>query len=184
MDSYKGQYPVRELATENDNVSSIRFTVGVPSELNHEDASAASAPLNRTDLFWSWQSGYKHLRMDVAPEGGVLKPDNSTTTTWNIHLGSTGCVGSAQTGETVNCSADNRPIIELDVSDIANQQIVIDYGKLVENSSLLNDQGGAPGCMSGPTDLDCPDIFDALGMGLGENSDPTPGQTVFSVETL
>ncbi|CAA0115730.1 MbnP family copper-binding protein [Zhongshania aliphaticivorans] len=166
------------------NVDRIRFTVGVPSELNHEDASAAVTPLNRTDLFWSWQSGYKHLRMDVAPDGGVIKPDNSTTTTWNIHLGSTGCEGNPQTGETVSCSANNRPTIELDISDIANQQIVIDYGKLVENSALMSDQGGAPGCMSGPTDLDCPAIFDALGMGLGDNSDPTEGQTVFSVESL
>lgn len=166
------------------NVDRIRFTVGVPSELNHEDASAAVTPLNRTDLFWSWQSGYKHLRMDVAPDGGVIKPDNSTTTTWNIHLGSTGCEGNPQTGETVSCSANNRPTIELDISDIANQQIVIDYGKLVENSALMSDQGGAPGCMSGPTDLDCPAIFDALGMGLGDNSDPTEGQTGFFVESL
>jgi hypothetical protein len=48
----------------------------------------------------------------------------------------------------------------------------------------MTDQGGAPGCMSGPTDLDCIEVFDALGMGLGENSDPTEGQTVFSVESL
>lgn len=166
------------------NVDRIRFTVGVPSELNHEDITAAASPLNRTDMHWSWQSGYKHLRMDVSPDGGVMKPDNTTATTWNIHLGSTGCVGSPQTGETVSCGANNRPTIELDISDIANQQLVIDYGKLVENSALMTDQGGAPGCMSGPTDLDCIDIFDALGMGLGENNDPTEGQTVFSVESL
>jgi uncharacterized repeat protein (TIGR04052 family) len=122
--------------------------------------------------------------MDVSPDGGVMKPDNTTTTTWNIHLGSTACVGNPQTGETVSCGANNRPTIELDISDIANQQIVIDYGKLVENSALMSDQGGAPGCMSGPTDLDCIEVFDALGMGLGENSDPTEGQTVFSVESL
>jgi uncharacterized repeat protein (TIGR04052 family) len=166
------------------NVDRIRFTVGVPSELNHEDITAAASPLNRTDMHWSWQSGYKHLRMDVSPDGGVMKPDNTTATTWNIHLGSTACVGNPQTGETVSCGANNRPTIELDISDIANQQLVIDYGKLVENSALMTDQGGAPGCMSGPTDLDCIDVFDALGMGLGENSDPIEGQAVFSVESL
>ena len=166
------------------NVTGIRFSIGVPSELNHNDATVAASPLNRSDMFWSWQFGYKHVRMDVAPDGGVLKPDNSTTTTWNIHLGDTGCVGDAQSGEIVECSANNRPVIELDLAGIDGQQVVIEYSKLVENSSLLTDQGGAPGCMSGPTDADCVELFDALGMGLGENSDPTEGQTVFSVETV
>jgi uncharacterized repeat protein (TIGR04052 family) len=166
------------------NVDRIRFTVGVPSDLNHEDLTTAASPLNRTDMHWSWQSGYKHLRMDFAPDGGVMKPDNTSTTTWNIHLGSTGCVGNPQNDEAVSCSAINRPTIEIDVSDIENQTIVIDYGKLVENNALMTDQGGAPGCMSGSTDLDCTDIFDSLGMGLGENDEPTDGQTVFSAQSL
>ena len=168
-----------------DQVTGLRFSIGVPSNLNHQDTTAAASPLNRSDLFWNWQGGYKHLRMDVAPDGGVYKEsDGSTASTWNIHLGSTGCVGNPQTGETVECSANNRPTITLDISDIANQQVVIDYSKLVENNSLLADEGGAPGCMSGPTDPECQGIFDALGMGIGDNSDPTPGQTEFSVESL
>ncbi|CAA0090328.1 Uncharacterised protein [Zhongshania aliphaticivorans] len=167
-----------------ENVTGIRFTIGVPEDLNHDDASAAELPLNRTDLFWSWQSGYKHARMDIAPAGGVMKPDNTTVSNWNVHLGSTGCTGDAQSGEIVSCSANNRPTIELDNIDLNSQHIVIDYGKLVENSSLYTDNGGAPGCMSGATDPECPDVFDALGMGLGEDADPTAGQTVFSVETF
>jgi len=167
-----------------ENVTGIRFTVGVPQDLNHDDASAAESPLNRTDLFWSWQSGYKHLRMDLAPDGGVTKSDNSTGTAWNVHLGSTGCTGDTQSGEAVSCSANNRPTIELDNIDLNSQTIVIDYGNLVINNSLYTDNGRAPGCMSGTTDPECPDLFDALGMGLGENPDPTAGQTVFSVEPL
>lgn len=167
-----------------ENVSGIRFTVGVPDELNHDDASAAVTPLNRTDLFWSWQSGYKHMRMDVAPDGGVMKPDNSSVTTWNIHIGSTGCIGDAQSGETVSCTSNNRPTIELDGIDLESQRIVLDYNKLVQNSALLTDNGGAPGCMSGPTDPECTAIFDSLGMGLGDSADPIPGQTVFSIESL
>ncbi len=166
------------------DVSGIRFRIGVPAAMNHGDTAAANTPLNRSDLFWSWQTGYKFMRFDVAPQGGVLKPDASSAETWNFHLGSTGCTGNPQTGETVSCSSENRPLIELDVSDIANQQLVINYAKLIENNALLSDQGGAVGCMSGPTDPECAAVFDALGMGIAGNDDPTPGQTVFSVETV
>ncbi len=170
------------IAGSLDNISKIRFTIGVPSSLNHKNASAAATPLNRTDLFWSWQTGYKHMRLDVAPTGGVTKPDNTVNATWNFHLGSTGCTGDAEQGETVSCTSVNHPIIELDVADFSNSKIVLDYAKLVENNNLLTDGGGAPGCMSGATDPECDEVFDALGMGISGNADPNPGQTVFSVE--
>ena len=46
--------------------SGIRLTVGVPFELNHANPLAAAAPLDRGEMFWSWQSGHKFLRADLA----------------------------------------------------------------------------------------------------------------------
>lgn len=59
----------------------VRFKVGVPFDLNHANQLTASAPLNRAELFWSWQSGYKFLRLELTDEEHAGA----------FHLGSTGC---------------------------------------------------------------------------------------------
>lgn len=46
--------------------SAVRFTLGVPFALNHDDATLAPSPLNLTALWWNWQGGYKFLRVDLA----------------------------------------------------------------------------------------------------------------------
>ncbi|PSN19865.1 metallo-mystery pair system four-Cys motif protein [filamentous cyanobacterium CCP5] len=43
----------------------LRFTLGVPFDLNHEDATLAPSPLNLTSLWWNWRGGYKFLRVDL-----------------------------------------------------------------------------------------------------------------------
>ncbi|MDB9527617.1 metallo-mystery pair system four-Cys motif protein [Oscillatoria sp. CS-180] len=42
----------------------VRFTLGVPFDLNHADATLAASPLNLTAMWWNWQGGYKFLRAD------------------------------------------------------------------------------------------------------------------------
>jgi uncharacterized repeat protein (TIGR04052 family) len=59
----------------------IRFTVGVPFELNHGNPLTAPAPLDRGDMLWAWQSGHKFLRVDLATDAHE----------GSFHLGSTGC---------------------------------------------------------------------------------------------
>jgi hypothetical protein len=60
----------------------ISFTLGVPFALNHGDPTVAPSPLNLTAMFWSWQVGYKFVKVDItsasavpaamaAPAGGV-----------------------------------------------------------------------------------------------------------------
>jgi uncharacterized repeat protein (TIGR04052 family) len=84
--------------------SGIRFTVGVPFELNHADALAAAAPLNRAEMFWNWQSGYKFLRVDLAVE------DHE----WSFHLGATGCSSaSALRPPAAQCAQPNLVRVEL-----------------------------------------------------------------------
>ena len=50
---------------------SIQFTMGVPQDLNHEDAAIASSPLNLTSMWWNWQGGYKFLRVDIETEQAI-----------------------------------------------------------------------------------------------------------------
>ena len=60
----------------------IEFLLGVPFERNHGNPLAAAPPLNVPSMFWTWQSGYKFVRLDVGND-------------WSFHLGSTGCVSAS-----------------------------------------------------------------------------------------
>ncbi len=163
--------------------SGIRFNIGLPESLNHQDQAAAQNPLNILSMHWSWQSGYKFIRVDVAPVGGgVRTADGALFTAWNFHLGSTDCVGSPQTGSQVVCTQSNRPLIELADFDPSQQRIQFNYSNAFQYSNLAQDDGGAAGCMSGLTDPECNAVFSAFGINLatGEASSALT-QTAFEV---
>lgn len=50
------------------------FTLGVPFDLNHEDATLAPSPLNLTSMWWNWRGGYKFLRLDLAVADATAMP--------------------------------------------------------------------------------------------------------------
>lgn len=168
-------------------IAGIRFRVGVPSSHNHNNVATAPTPLNLPGMFWNWQGGYKHLRFDVRPDGGVTRPADGewSNTTWNIHLGATNCTPDPRvdpnTPEDVTCEYNNRPEISLTGFDETASAIRIDYAALVIDDELSEDDGGAPGCMSGNTDPECINVFDNLGMTLGDAPGPANPQSVFSV---
>ncbi|MCG8614059.1 MAG: metallo-mystery pair system four-Cys motif protein [Pseudomonadales bacterium] len=168
-----------------DDIQGLRFKLGLPTHLNHQDQAGATSPLNISSLFWSWQTGYKFMRLDVAPIGGVIRPTDPafSSTTYNFHLGSTNCTGSPQLNEDVNCEKSNRPQVELFDFDPRSNKSMLDYGTLVAQANLGADGGGPAGCMSGTSDPECGSIFTALGLDIetGEVvSDPV--QTIFTVE--
>jgi uncharacterized repeat protein (TIGR04052 family) len=155
-------------------VQGLRFRVGVPPDLNHIDIAQAQGPLNTPSLYWSWQGGYKFMRLDVAPEGGITRPSDPdfSATVYNFHLGSTNCSGDAELGQTVSCARDNRPYVALDKFDPQRDTIVLDFAKLVEGLDLSSDVKDTPGCMSEKADSECSEFFTKLGLDL------TTGQAV------
>lgn len=141
----------------------VRFSLGVPQNLNHEDSTLAPSPLNLTSLWWNWQFGYKFARIDftsqIASTGQKQHShgDKGTSQGFLIHLGSTGCQAetTSQKPRTA-CSNPNRANITLDNFDVTKNVIVADVAKLLENVDLsYNQPGTAPGCMSEPNDKDC-----------------------------
>ena len=136
--------------------NAVRFTVGVPFELNHANPLLAEPPLDDAAMHWHWRSGYKFLR------AGVSTPPDGF---W-LHLGSTGCKGTVQ--NISECRSPNR--VTVTVSELAPETHRID---LVLSELLygidLND--GKPGeCSSGPPELACAEPFDALGLAFGDDS--------------
>jgi uncharacterized repeat protein (TIGR04052 family) len=152
--------------------SGVEFVLGVPPELNHGDAATAPSPLNLSGLFWSWNAGYKFLRVDAVPEGSA--------TAFNVHLGSTGCAEDPG-GQGTSCARTNTPKVQVTGFDPLAGKVVVDYGVLVSANDLSKDGGGAPGCMAGEDDPECAPIFDRLGIDLA-TGESKPGQQFFRGE--
>jgi uncharacterized repeat protein (TIGR04052 family) len=144
----------------------VRFELGLPFERNHQDQTTAAGPYSLSRMFWSWNAGYKAVRLDLSTGG--------FPTGWFIHLGSTGCTptGSASTVPT-SCAAPNRPTVTLTNFDAARDQVIADIAQLVAASNLNINQGGPAGCMSGTTDNDCPAIFSAFGLPFNGSALPS-----------
>jgi len=150
----------------------LRFKLGVPFALNHQDASIAPSPLNLSAMFWNWQGGYKFLKADFVATG--------SQDPFNLHVGSTGCDGDPTTGGVTSCMRPNVATIELVDFDVDSDVVVVDYGAVMANSNLgAADAGGAPGCMSGPTDPECAPVFTNLGIDVATGA-TLSAQSLFS----
>lgn len=151
---------------ESTDYVALRFTIGVPFDLNHANPLTAKPPLNDPAMHWHWRSGYKFLRAGVAtPTDGF----------W-IHLGSTGCEGTVQ--NITGCRSPNRVAVELADFAPSSDRIEIELSALFQNVDLGD---GVPSdCSSGPAESSCAEPFEALGLEF--NSDERPqSQIVFRV---
>ncbi len=172
----------------------ISLTIGVPirsanfsTKLNHINTADTSAPgpLQNAAMAWSWQSGRKFTKFEFQPDVAIDKIGTTTTTKWNVHIGSTGCAGdpTVATNETA-CTNPNRLALKFDAFNAATQKIVLDVGQLFRQADVTFDGGGAVGCMSGTTDPECAPIFKAMGIDIttGKTLSGAGVQTVFSVQ--
>ena len=156
------------------NYTSIKFKVGVPFDMNHQEPQNAASPLNLTSLFWVWNAGYKFVRIDLqVGQAG-------STEEWRIHLGSTGCNGAVPTDVPTSCANTNRSQIMLSNFNASSDTVIADLSKLVASSNIGSSIAPDPGCMSKPTDADCAEVFNNLGLPFSGNA--STGQTFFSVE--
>jgi uncharacterized repeat protein (TIGR04052 family) len=123
----------------------VRFQIAVPEVLNHQNGALAEAPLNVPGMFWTWQAGYKFLRVDWLVAGADLPR-------FNMHIGASG-------------KRSNRATITLDGFD-QDQPIIMDLAALARESDLSeNTERTAPGCMAGQEErVDCGPIFRALSL--------------------
>ncbi len=138
---------------------------------NHANQAVAPSPLNLTGLFWSWQDGYKFLRIDTAFDN------------LRVHLGSTGCEYGPTPGIVASCARPNRADVNLDGFNPATNVIVADLRALLANSDLnANDPDTPPGCMSDPDDQDCDPIFTNLGLHASDGTPSPATQKFFRVE--
>jgi uncharacterized repeat protein (TIGR04052 family) len=116
------QRDVIEGSAPSRRYTGVRFVVGVPFDLNHGNQLTAAAPLDRADMFWSWQSGYKFLRLDLAAGEHEAA----------FHLGSTGCSSaSALRPPEQPCAQPNLIHVELTGFDPLTQPIQVRIEEIV-----------------------------------------------------
>lgn len=132
--------------------SGLRFTVGVPFAQNHQDQAAAPSPLNLSGMFWSWQSGYKFVRIEGRTAAG---------SSYLLHLGSTGCTKDGS-GQVTSCTSPNRSTVTLSGFDPARSAIVVDLAALLSGSDL----SASAECHSQGDKAACAPYFKALGLSF------------------
>jgi uncharacterized repeat protein (TIGR04052 family) len=161
------------------NYKGLKFTLGLPPKLNHEDATLAPSPLNLTSLWWNWRFGYKFARIDFAYQSTATRIKHTKPQTnseafngFAIHLGSTGCQAEASNQKpTTTCSNPNTTTIHFSQFNPISNTVIADIAQLVAETDLSKNQPNTPiGCMSTPDDSDCVGIMQSLGI-------PFPGKT-------
>jgi uncharacterized repeat protein (TIGR04052 family) len=185
----------------------LLFDIGVPFAQNHGDPTLAASPLNLTAMFWSWQAGYKFIKIDMATSGQPLPPpmkadmaatdanstdmaksddggkmDMSGPMGWEIHLGSTGCASDSQTTAPKDqCANPNRIAVTLDQfmpGMDGMDKVVLDPAPVLAAANVdVNAKDTMPGCMAFPGDADCPPVMAALGLSY---EGAAPGTQVFA----
>ncbi|MBE9009214.1 metallo-mystery pair system four-Cys motif protein [Pseudanabaenaceae cyanobacterium LEGE 13415] len=163
------------------NYKGLKFTLGIPFNLNHDDSALAPSPLNLTGLWWKWQFGYKFVRIDLQSPNAAMPKHEETSGGFPIHLGSAGCEMKANSDKPTRCSSPNRATVTFTRFDPAKNVVVADLARLVTDSNLTQNQAKtAPGCMSEPNDRDCVGIMANLGLPFMKK--PATTQTFFRVE--
>jgi uncharacterized repeat protein (TIGR04052 family) len=165
---------VRGSAPPHDDYTGVAFTIGVPNDMNHLDAATAPAPLNTPGMWWSWQGGFRYLRVDVATDDN---PDG-----FFFHLGGTNCTGTVAQGFA--CQYPNLARVELRSNALG--AIVIDAEALYRDVDLSKKpdlrSDLVAGCMASAGDPECPAMFGALGLPFQGSQHEAPPQSVFELQ--
>jgi uncharacterized repeat protein (TIGR04052 family) len=144
----KGQWQLHFARPLSDGT--LSFTLGLPAPINHQDMLRAATPLNQSDMHWSWQQGYKFLRLEL----------QNNTSHWALHLGSTGCNGaSVMRPPSAACRQPNR--VHVSLAYRSGQQLVLDLAALLHDFNPGSDNH----CMADPLSLSCQLLLPRLGIG-------------------
>jgi len=138
------------------DITDIRFTLGIPFSLNHLNPLTQASPLNIPSMFWGWRGGHKFMRVELA----------SKNDDWLFHLGSTGCKAlSPVRAPKEECLQPNRVVISLPFTQDTTH-IALDLSVLFNNVELTRKNN----CQSSPDEQSCKVLFENLGLNKIENN--------------
>ncbi|BFT29378.1 hypothetical protein D210916BOD24_05540 [Alteromonas sp. D210916BOD_24] len=117
--------------------TNLRFTMGLPFDVNHADPRSQPSPLNDLSMFYNRQNGHQFLRLDVSQNG-------DENYTWSYHLGSVNCPSeSSEVAPEKSCAFTNRVEFILPMTQLDTQ---LDLDVSVSNIVAQVDIKDAPSC--------------------------------------
>lgn len=167
----------------------IKFKIGVPLALNHQDLATQPSPLNKSSLFWGWGFGHiffaavSNTIVEIDEDAGIDDTDGGTGLPPGInqhftHIGATGCDGDPMGGEPVTtCTNENQAEVTLTGFDYESDAIAVDFAEVKRGSDVAANIG----CHSFTADT-CTAPFLRLGLDFATGDASSSAQTVFSVE--
>jgi len=152
------------LSGPNASTVGIRFRIGVPFELNHDNPATNPSPLNVTAMSWGWMGGHKFMRLEAEVDGFSHL----------LHLASTGCEGTI--GNISRCDRGNRPEIEVNWGTERPHSLAISIDTLLGLSTEGASASAATdwSCMSTRRDPACLSPFRALGLDVETGTSMLP----------
>ena len=159
------------VASRDRDFVGLRFTLGVPPNKNSIDLSRAAPPLDVTGMFWTWQVGYKYVKLDGSSpaSGGGINP-------FFLHLGASASPGdNPQAPPSADCAQPNLATFELLEFSPTAQRVVADLASLLASSDLSsNTEGTGPGCMPEPNDPECLTLLPAWASTMANSRSSSP----------
>jgi hypothetical protein len=110
--------------------SDIRFSIGVPRELNHGDPAVAPAPLNlgqAAEMYWEWNSGY----IFFLAEGKIHNEENKL---FHFAIGSDSRVMPLSFGNLFEVT----PLLKVQKGKTIRIKFSLDFNKLLVNGDKSN----------------------------------------------
>jgi len=122
--------------------SAIKFKIAVPFNKNHQNPLKATSIFDNSNMFWTWQQGYKSLRLDLS---------SPNADAWAFHVGAIGCHSpSALRSPKMQCRQPNHMTITID-SFNPKKPLTIELSHLIKGVELSHDNR----CLSMPTQSSC-----------------------------
>ena len=154
------------------NASRIRFTLGVPFEVNHLNPIHQPSPLNLSSMFWVWQTGHKFMRIELA----------TNNEQWLFHLGSTGCQStSVMRPPKQQCRYPNRFTFDLPITEQNDGDLWLnmDLAALLSNVDL----SALSSCQSEHDNISCQQLLTNLSVGNTNAPVITPSSVFSAIKT-
>lgn len=148
----------------------VVFTNGVPEELNHLEQSTQPSPLDVTDLYWAWLTGYRFMVAELLQDDATSDADAGVAPPGIglLHIGSTAC------RRDQGCTKPNRNSVRLSDFDPKSDVIVADIGAVFEATDLSQDMQ----CHS--ADAICAPMFERVGVSFSDGKN-TEQQKLYRV---